>query len=625
MEKSKFLFDSVFDEDFSFKSVQSTKYEFISHEDCEIFSNLKVQNKSLPQNNFFNLGLLEGVLIIFKYNHGEPVKYLKKEQIGLGGNSQVYLVQKAAKIAQESKLIDKYALKVIRKTSIHDPLREIAQLKEEIMIQRRLVLCETALQILKVYECKSKLYLLLEYQEGGSLLDLAKENVSITERDIQTIMAQVLLGLDFIHKENIVHRDIKLENILLRTKEEGVYEIRIADFGLAKAIKPNENIFHRCGTPSYIAPEILRDQGYGTKADIFSVGSLMYNLVSGRYLFSQSSKQNILLANKLCDITHVPNAIRKLSKQGQDLLMKLLESNPAVRLNAQQALNHPWFSLDKEALLEGLRINCELHNIVLEKKSFIDSSYFKGHVQEKTFQNPFQEPQIQLQTNQIIEKLNVRDRGRNNGGYLRATTVQISYSQSQKYRSQSKQGSRTDGHRKRTGSFRPNTNPNQDSQKSMNHCQSLTINRYKNQSSAYNCQFNIQEEESKNSNNLKQISKNGLKQSQNIEISHEDSQRKQPQQRPQLKLLGVDNQMIELCVSNASKSHKSSFSRMSRQSNVSDPSNISDYEGDEKINEERNKSTKKYFCQVQNSKFMGNKSQPKQRRILFDIESPHFI
>ena len=78
-----------------------------------------------------------------------------------------------------------------------------------------------------------------------------------------------------------MHRDLKLDNILLNSKEDGNYEIRIADFGLAKQLLPSEICYHKCGTPTYIAPEILRGEGYTQKADIFSLGSIMYNLVSG--------------------------------------------------------------------------------------------------------------------------------------------------------------------------------------------------------------------------------------------------------------------------------------------------------------------------------------------------------
>jgi len=97
-----------------------------------------------------------------------------------------------------------------------------------------------------------------------------------------------------MHSKYIVHRDLKLANILLNSNEEGVLDIRIADFGLAKKLKPGQFISEKCGTPTYIAPEVLRGDPYSFKADIFSLGSIMYNLLTGRYLFDEED-HNLLL------------------------------------------------------------------------------------------------------------------------------------------------------------------------------------------------------------------------------------------------------------------------------------------------------------------------------------------
>lgn len=88
-----------------------------------------------------------------------------------------------------------------------------------------------------------------------------------------------------MHSKNIVHRDIKPANILLSSEDEKVLDLRLADFGLAKKYKIGDFLTDRCGTPTYIAPEILRGEKYSTKVDIFSLGSLMYNLITGSYLF----------------------------------------------------------------------------------------------------------------------------------------------------------------------------------------------------------------------------------------------------------------------------------------------------------------------------------------------------
>lgn len=88
-----------------------------------------------------------------------------------------------------------------------------------------------------------------------------------------------------MHKRGVVHRDLKLDNILLNTSAPGDFDIRIADFGLAANFKPGQLLNQKCGTPTYIGPEVLSGGGYNEKSDIFSVGSIMFNLVSGKYLF----------------------------------------------------------------------------------------------------------------------------------------------------------------------------------------------------------------------------------------------------------------------------------------------------------------------------------------------------
>lgn len=102
-----------------------------------------------------------------------------------------------------------------------------------------------------------------------------------------------------------MHRDLKLENVLLNSKDEGEFEIRIADFGLACEIKPGTLNYQKCGTPSYIAPEVLIGNGYTTKSDLFGVGSMMYNLITGKFLFHSNDVNSLLVLNRECNLSHV--------------------------------------------------------------------------------------------------------------------------------------------------------------------------------------------------------------------------------------------------------------------------------------------------------------------------------
>lgn len=110
-------------------------------------------------------------------------------------------------------------------------------------------------------------------------------------------MEQILLALDFFQNKKIVHRDIKPDNILIKSIENKTeYEIRVADMGLSIFTPNDELLFTKCGTPGYVAPEIFTLEGYSYKADIFSLGSTFYSLLTGSFLFSGECPE-ILLSN----------------------------------------------------------------------------------------------------------------------------------------------------------------------------------------------------------------------------------------------------------------------------------------------------------------------------------------
>lgn len=102
----------------------------------------------------------------------------------------------------------------------------------------------------------------------------------------------------------------------------------------------------KCGTPGYVAPEMIRDQGYSYKADLFSLGSLLFNLFTGRYLFAGKDKIEILKNNAKCDISSIGSYLQRVSGDAINLLFKLLESNPLKRPSSREALEHTWFKND---------------------------------------------------------------------------------------------------------------------------------------------------------------------------------------------------------------------------------------------------------------------------------------
>lgn len=127
-------------------------------------------------------------------------------------------------------------------------------------------------------------------------------------------MKNMLGALDFMHQNGIVHRDLKPENLILVSKDND-YDLRIADFGLASFVKKDELLKLRCGSPGYVAPEILEDIGYNESSDIFSAGVILYVLLTGRPVFRGFNLNEILLKNKRCEIEFPEKYWDKISKK----------------------------------------------------------------------------------------------------------------------------------------------------------------------------------------------------------------------------------------------------------------------------------------------------------------------
>ena len=149
-------------------------------------------------------------------------------------------------------------------------------------------------------------------------MNLLKSKVDLSEDQACNILEQLLLTLDYMHKRNIVHRDIKLDNILINKIDDTDHiAVKIADFGLSAFLPedPAQGLNYLCGTPSYMAPEMLAEgSSYREKADIFSAGSIFFNILTRRPLFSKPSMEAVLKMNKDCNLSEVSYYIAERSQ-----------------------------------------------------------------------------------------------------------------------------------------------------------------------------------------------------------------------------------------------------------------------------------------------------------------------
>jgi len=193
----------------------------------------------------------------------------------------------------------------------------------------------SVVKLLDTFETENYILIVMENIAGGDLLSFVKKRTKLSEKISKTIFKQLLLAIKYIHSKNIVHRDIKLDNVLIDLNNT----IKLCDFGVGKQIQDKEVLLDQCGTPAYIAPEILTNKGYdGFGVDVWSSGVALYTMLSGSVPFKANNLND--LQNMI--ITGDFKEIHGISKESNDLIHKLLQINPKKRITIDQALNHPW-------------------------------------------------------------------------------------------------------------------------------------------------------------------------------------------------------------------------------------------------------------------------------------------
>ena len=153
----------------------------------------------------------------------------------------------------------------------------------EIHCMRQTSSNNNVLKLHEVYETHKYIFLCLEMVTGGNLQDRINQGVVFSEERIKGIMKGIFQGLNYVHSQNIMHRDLKPTNILLRTQNDEENDICIADFGLATPFDVTKYLFYRCGTPGFAAPEIIKNtdpnKKYDAVCDIFSAGAIFHQLL----------------------------------------------------------------------------------------------------------------------------------------------------------------------------------------------------------------------------------------------------------------------------------------------------------------------------------------------------------
>ncbi|KAJ3113020.1 hypothetical protein HDU96_003896 [Phlyctochytrium bullatum] len=203
-----------------------------------------------------------------------------------------------------------------------------------------------------VEKLRREISLLMAVNHGGELFDLIVDKKMFTERESRVIMKQLFSALVYLHDRNIVHRDLKPENILLVSKDPGDLRIKISDFGLAKLVGEESYLKTLCGTPNYVAPEVLnpeKGRAYGKAVDLWSSGVVLYICLCGFPPFSDDLQPPPMIDQIKGGIYNFPSPFwDNISDEAIDLCMKCMTVNPDKRITAAEALEHPWFTMDPD-------------------------------------------------------------------------------------------------------------------------------------------------------------------------------------------------------------------------------------------------------------------------------------
>ena len=273
-----------------------------------------------------------------KFNEkDEIVEYLEAGDLGHGAFGTCYIYESTKDWIQ-------YAAKIVSKEKLQGKNQQ--SIVTEIDIQKSLN-SPKVVKVKSYSEDGKNVYIILELCKNRSLHDLLKKRGYLTEFEVRNYMFQLIQGVKYLHNKMIIHRDLKPNNIFLDEK----LELKIGDFGLiTKLSKEKERKKTYCGTLYFMAPEVIDpgEKGYSFEVDIWSIGVIMYNLLTGKYPFFDKSQDNIKIKNKILEVEYTfPDGndptIPKLSEIAKDLIRQILVKDRKKRPGLNQILYHDFF------------------------------------------------------------------------------------------------------------------------------------------------------------------------------------------------------------------------------------------------------------------------------------------
>ncbi|XP_075941564.1 serine/threonine-protein kinase 17A [Anarhichas minor] len=240
-----------------------------------------------------------------------------------------------------------YAAKFMRKRRKGQDCR--MEIIHEIAVLELATASPRVVNLHQVYEMASEMVLVLEFAAGGEIFNQCvsdEEDEAFSEEDVKRLMRQILEGVSFLHQNNVVHLDLKPQNVLL-TSSSPLGDIKIVDFGLSRMVSSHQELREIMGTPEYVAPEILNYEPISTATDMWSAGVLAYVMLTGISPFLGENKQETFLNISQLNVSYSEEELQQLDRSALSFIQTLLRKQPQERATAEQCLKHPWLQMSE--------------------------------------------------------------------------------------------------------------------------------------------------------------------------------------------------------------------------------------------------------------------------------------
>jgi len=272
---------------------------------------------------------------------GKPFNEVYKlgKQLGEGAFSVV-------KEGKKRQTDESYAIKIVTKAKLSKE-DEIA-LKDEIDVLRDFN-SKHIIHLYDVFEEPDHYYMVTEKMTGGELFDRIVQKSYYNEQEARDTCEILLQAIHYCHQRKVAHRDLKPENLLL-TSESDDSDIKLADFGFAKKVKTPKSLLTQCGTPGYVASEILEGKPYDTQADMWSIGVIAYILLGGYPPFIENNQRTLFRKIRKGQYEFHEEYWGQVSEGAKDLIRNLLVVDPDKRYTSENALQNKWIGADASTL-----------------------------------------------------------------------------------------------------------------------------------------------------------------------------------------------------------------------------------------------------------------------------------